>query len=181
MPVFAPIKPLLKAMVLFLIMAVLAIGYLKIRRRAGEAEMERLLAGDATVRLRALTINLQQREVYCTNHEALQYISRSIRASTTNNLLAGSIYHAKFVFDDGQIFYGTIYFQSGGFSISLPSRATEEEWPTAEIKFQPAVPPEIMKILDFLNAPWQQVSGTRLFLEDGKPVRSEQDSTLTPK
>lgn len=148
---------------------ILTLWYL-LDRSAGAADLDRLLAGDQSITIKKLQVEAQQRELVCSDLEVLAFFSSVFRKSETNSGGGGTYYRFNFEFSTGRSYCVVGGFDKSGLSLSVPNaHPTEPEWPTHNFAIPAAVPSRVNEVLDFLDAPWEEVAGLSLNVATDSP------------
>jgi hypothetical protein len=93
----------------------------------------------------------------------------------------GATYEGHFMFRDGGTFVGCLSISTNGFTISIPSQAAEESFPTHYVFLTPPVPEKVGQIFQFFDEPSQKVAGTVLIVKDGANIERQYDASLVAR
>ena len=79
----------------------------------------------------------------------------------------------------GRLKHFPAYVDAERFSLAVPSaKPVEGFWPTHDIRLTAPIPNRVAEIFEFLNAPWEEVGGLVLIVEDDRRFRYEYDARL---
>lgn len=141
-----------------------------------------LLNGDSTQNIISFETQYQQRRLKCTDKEVLKYFKEILSKPSENPGPNSAVsYMGYFTFEGGVVFKTYIGINGKVFTISIPSQAAEESFPTHTILLTEPIPEKVRQIFEFLDEPYQKVAGTVLIIEDGKPAYTKHDASLVVK
>jgi hypothetical protein len=145
-----------------------------------ERQMVSLLNGDPTVDLKSFEIRNQMRKLICTDREVIGYLKQMLlnHSNVIREGSGGTSYVGTFTFNSGSTFVGYLGVFTNSFTISIPSQAAEESFPTHYVLLRPPVPEKVRQAFEFLDEPWQKVAGTVLIMDDGKGLERRYDASL---
>ena len=147
------------------------IGSSVLHRRYATADFNALLDGSEGVELTLFKTDYQQRRVICTDEEVLAYLASMLRQSSGRNGNIGASYDFTFRFSTGRQCTVRCY-------LITTSRLSFFVPPSHEITLQSPIPDRVREIMNFLDAPWEEVAGLVQFVENGYPIRYEYDRRL---
>lgn len=122
-------------------------------QRQGEIMMERLLKGDRTVSIRELDLRSLGNDRQFKDRIILDDLAYAIGHYATPSKMGGWGYEATFYFEGGAVFHTPLDAWPNGFSISLPSQALEEGFPTHDISVPNDAPTELRMFCTFIDGP----------------------------
>lgn len=122
-------------------------------QRQGELMMERLLKGDRTVSIRELDLQSLGNDRQFKDRIILDDLAYAIGNYATPNKMGGWESEATFYFEGGAVFRTPLSAWANGFSISLPSQALEEGFPTHDINVPNDAPTELRMFCTFIDGP----------------------------
>ncbi|MDZ4817400.1 MAG: hypothetical protein SGJ20_00340 [Planctomycetota bacterium] len=129
------------------------------------ANLEAILTHKSYPPIKRLTISGQQREVVCTNHDALAYFETSLKQAIRNSG-GGVSYQMRIDFDDGSSTTFPTFFDNNQWSLACPSDDPNEGWmPTRVLIFQGAQPAEFDRIRKYLDLDYKVLPTHELVIE----------------
>jgi hypothetical protein len=134
--------------------------------RHGEEKTRAMLAGNASVRLKRMQIDYQQRRVICNDPEVLRYLESRFRSYERDPDYLGTSYQLTLTFEGGGCqSFASYWTDAGDFNFFLGEPG---EGGTAHgIRLPQPRPRGVEELVRFLAKPYQDVSGSVLILEEG--------------
>jgi len=167
--------------VVILLCIVLSGARFAVYRHLASTQLEELLAGNQEMELSHWVAEHQQRRLICSDEHVLEYMASRMRNANfdrydTDN---GVSYEFTFCLCDGAPYSLSAYVDAERFSLAVPSaKPVEGFWPTHDIRLTAPIPNRVAEIFEFLNAPWEEVGGLVLIVEDDRRFRYEYDARL---
>lgn len=122
-------------------------------QRQGEIMMERLLKGDRNVSIRELDVQRAGNDLQFKERVLLDHLAYGISHYSKPSEMGGGQCDATFYFEGGAVFRTPLGAWRNGFSISLPSQASEEGFPTQDINVPNDAPTELRMFCTFIDGP----------------------------
>lgn len=145
----------------------------------GEQKTIALLSGDASIRLKQIQIDNQQRRLICSDPEILRYLEERFRNFDPNRRQLGTTYRLSLTYQDGGTqSFATYWSDTGDFSLFIGD-AGEGGKCHGILLTQPR-PRAVDELIGFLLADHQEIAGTILRLEAGGS-RVERDESLVAR
>lgn len=155
----------------------------RIEVQNGERMLVAILNGDPKPEIQSIEVQYQQRRLVCTDREVIGYL-KQMMLNHPNMTMADNYaysYEGKFMFRDGGAFVCSLGITTNGFTISIPSQAVENSFPTHYVLLRAPVPQKVRQIFEFFLEPYQKVAGTVLILKEGKNIEKQYDAALVTR
>jgi hypothetical protein len=154
----------------------------RVEAQNGERKLVAILNGDPKPDIQSIEVLYQQRRLICSDRGVISYL-KQMMLSHPNTMpdSCGASYEGHFTFRDGGTFVGYLGVSTNGFTISIPSQAAEESFPTHYVFLRPPVPEKVSQIFQFFDEPYQKVAGTVLIVKDGTNIERQYDASLVAR
>lgn len=145
----------------------------------GEQKTIALLSGDASIRLKQIQIDYQQRRLICSDPEVLRYLEERFRTFDPNRRELGTTYRLSLAYEDGgAASFSTYWSDAGDFSLFVGDPGDGGK--CHGILLTNPRPRAVDELIGFLLADHQKIAGMILMLEAGGS-RVERDESLVAR